>query len=317
VEAVSEQNYRRASQHLDLIGGHPVPKSTAHRWVVQSQADECDRPAETYQTLLVDGTGYKRRPQPDKGLNNRGEVRVAIGIEKDGKAVPLGSWSGKSWQEIGLDLSPSAPEGQKLAELLVSDQESGLAESLAELVNRVQPCHWHLVRDLGFKLWKQGAPLLEREQIKGDLAGILALEIPAGEVQTVPLEEKEGWKDQIKKAENQLSDLARNLAEKKYYQVAEYLGQIQKRLFGYLEFWLETGLVAPRTNSFLERLMRELGRRLKKIAFGWSEEGAAKMCRIILRRITDPEEWRLWWEEKMGLADNVHVQFRDLRLMTS
>ena len=315
VEILSEQSYRRSSQHLDLIGGHAVPRSTAHRWVAESQADECERPQAEYQTLLVDGTGYKRRP--DKGQNNRGEVRVAIGIEKNGKAVPLGSWSGKSWEEIGLDLSALAPEGKNLAELLVSDQEPGIAEALAGLVNRMQPCHWHLVRDTGHKLWQQEAPLLERQRLKKDLAGILALEIPAGEVQEVRPEEKEEWKQRINKAESELEDLARKLEEKKYHPVAGYLRQIQKRLFGYLEFWLETGLVAPRTNSFLERLMRELGRRLKKIAFGWSEEGAAKMCRIILKRITDPEEWQLWWEEKMGLADNVFVQFRDLKMATA
>ena len=35
-EIVSEQTYRRSSNHLGSIGSIPVPKSTAHRWVAQS-----------------------------------------------------------------------------------------------------------------------------------------------------------------------------------------------------------------------------------------------------------------------------------------
>jgi len=35
-EIVSEQSYRRSSSHLSSIGNIPVPKSTAHHWVVQS-----------------------------------------------------------------------------------------------------------------------------------------------------------------------------------------------------------------------------------------------------------------------------------------
>ncbi len=38
-EVVSEQSYRRTSRHLDLIGEIPVPKSTAHRWVTESDCD--------------------------------------------------------------------------------------------------------------------------------------------------------------------------------------------------------------------------------------------------------------------------------------
>jgi hypothetical protein len=42
VEVVSEQSYRRSSSHLETIGMIPVPKSTAHRWVMRSESDELD-----------------------------------------------------------------------------------------------------------------------------------------------------------------------------------------------------------------------------------------------------------------------------------
>jgi hypothetical protein len=317
VEIVSEQSYRRASDHLERIGAIPVPRSTAHRWVVDSGCDKITQPVEALPMLMVDGTGFKRRPDPAEGKNNQGEVRVAIGLTAQGRAVALGSWSGKSWAEIGLDLERfEQNKDGTIAEVLVSDGESGLAEGLAGLYNRAQGCHWHMVRDLGAKLWKEGAPLGHRKLDKKELASIIALEIPADEVQPVDSREKGIWEQKIRQAEAELEKLASSLSQRTWHRAAEYVLTLKKRLFSYLEFWLETGLIAPRTNSFLERIMRELGRRIKRIGFGWSEEGAAQMCRILLRRITDPKDWQKWWEEKLGIANNVFCTVRDIKLVT-
>jgi hypothetical protein len=88
-EIVSEQTYRRSSSHLDTIGGIPVPKSTAHRWVAQSECDQIDDSSETFDILFADGTGYKRRPDKEADINNRGELRIALGVDKRGSIVPL------------------------------------------------------------------------------------------------------------------------------------------------------------------------------------------------------------------------------------
>jgi len=55
-EVVSEQGYRRSSNHLEIIGSIPVPRSTAHRWVVQSQCDRIDTGKETFDLLYADRT---------------------------------------------------------------------------------------------------------------------------------------------------------------------------------------------------------------------------------------------------------------------
>ena len=93
-EIVSEQSYRRSSSHLGSIGNIPVPKSTAHRWVAQSDCDQLDKTDETFDMLFADGTGYKRRPDKEAKINNRGELRIALGIDKSGSIVPLGAFSG-------------------------------------------------------------------------------------------------------------------------------------------------------------------------------------------------------------------------------
>lgn len=50
-EVVSEQSYRRSSSHLDIIGCIPVPKSTAHRWVAQSDCDHINPDQGTFKFL--------------------------------------------------------------------------------------------------------------------------------------------------------------------------------------------------------------------------------------------------------------------------
>ena len=39
-----------------------------------------------------------------------------------------------------------------------------------------------------------------------------------------------------------------------------------KNIFTYLERWLKTGLITPRVSSMIEHMMREISRRLKRIA---------------------------------------------------
>jgi len=81
-------------------------------------------------------------------------------------------------------------------------------------------------------------------------------------------------------------------------------------VFTYVKFWLEYGMVSPRVSSMLERMMREIGRRLKKIAFGWSEFGAAKMTRIIIKRITSAHQWDEYWQRRLRLNGNVILIYR-------
>lgn len=314
VETVAEQSYRRSTNHLDTIGVIPVPKSTAHRWVAQSSCDQLDWPAEKLPTLMADGTGFKRRPNEQNNFNNQGELRVLIGLDAAGRAVPLGCWSNKHWEEITSELEARA-KGDKVAEQLSCDGEPGLADRLARLVNSVQRCHWHMVHDLDRLMWFDKAPRLDRRKEQKKLAGIIGIELPKTDFEAVKPEDKKQLDERVKQADGQLSELVRTLRQKGYDQAATYIAHAQKRLFNYVDFWMSTGVAAPRTTSYLERLMREIGRRLKRIAFGWSEAGAAKMARIIIRRICGEDQWADYWKAKLGITGKVIVQFRGVKIV--
>ncbi|HEV8492599.1 MAG TPA: hypothetical protein VGR76_10015 [Candidatus Angelobacter sp.] len=315
VEVLSEQSYRRGARHLAVAGEIPVPKSTLHRWVVQTQAAEWKAPAEPLTALLADGTGYKRRADPAHKKDPRGELRVMVGRTQQGHWKAIGAWSGKSWAEIVKELSPEGGSPTLQAHTLVSDGENGLAQSLARIAQGQQRCPWHLVRDLNIALWKDGVSLEQRRAGQQQLSEVVGIELPAGELELVKAEERQALAERVKKAEEQLEELVRTLRLQGYTRAANYVADAQGKLFRYVQFWLETGVVCPRTTGWLERMMRELGRRLKKIAFGWSHEGAARMACVILRRITDQKEWDAYWCQRLGLADNVTLSLRAVKAL--
>jgi len=184
---------------------------------------------------------------------------------------------------------------------------------LASLVNSVQRCHWHMVHDLDRAMWLDKAPLDQRRQEQKKLAGIIGIELPPGDFQAVAPQDKQELEQRVQVADQNLTELVRTLGQKGYAQAANYIAYAQKRLFNYVQFWLQTGVAAPRTTSYLERLMREIGRRLKRIAFGWSDQGAAKMARIIIRRICDAQQWVEYWKSKLGITGKVIVHFRGVK----
>lgn len=310
MEVISEQSYRRTSRHLDIVGEIPVPKSTAHRWVTRSGCDELPVDGNMVNAIFADGTGFKRRPNPEEGKDNRGDLKVVLGVTADGMVVPFGAWSGDSWEKIGENISKNAVGWDSSDKILISDGEPGLAEGLARLANEQQRCHWHAAHDLDFAMWGDKAGKEERREKQSLLAGILSIELPEEDFERVSEEDKAGILRSGIEAEKKVEDLVAELLNKGYTKAAYYVRKAKDKLFSYLRFWLRYGLVCPRVSSMIERMMREIGRRLKRMAFGWSDAGAAKMARIIIKRITNSGEWEKYWQERLRLSGNVMMVFR-------
>lgn len=76
---------------------------------------------------------------------------------------------------------------------------------------------------------------------------------------------------------------------------------------------ISNGGSASSCQSMIERVMRELGRRIKKIAYGWSDRGVAKIARIILKRFANKAEWEKYWQEKFGGNLSVVILLRNLK----
>ena len=312
-EIVSEQSYRRSSSHLDTIGLIPVAKSTAHRWVAQSDCDMIDPCRDKLDLLFADGTCYKRRPDKHRKINNRGELRIGLGVTKSGSVVSLGAFSGVEWDQIASKIKDNGADDGPLAEMLVSDGEAGIVNNLGPLCDSSQRCHWHIVRDINHALYLDAVEKRQRDKMKKELAATIAIELPREDMDEVKYGDLLELSQRAVEAEKEIGRLVGRLREKKYTFAADYVSNASSHLFSYVYRWFETGIVSPRVSSFIERMMRELARRLKRMAFGWSENGAAKMARIIIKRFTSANKWQEYWNNKLRINDSVLLALRSIR----
>jgi hypothetical protein len=129
--------------------------------------------------------------------------------------------------------------------------------------------------------------------------------LPKEDFQQVSEAEKNDIEEHMESARKSLQRLIAHLEDKGFGQAANYVQNSLSGMFGYINRWLKTGIVCPRASSLIERVMRELGRRIKRIAYNWSKEGVSKMARIILRKFTQREDWETYWNNKLKLNGNV------------
>ena len=312
VETVSETSYRRGMEQLARDGRNAPPFRTANGWTLQTDCDEIpllpdvcgvspkadaspDDVRQSSLKIFADGTGFKGEPRDGKA--RRGELKAVIGVNSKGDVFPMGSYADKSWAEISQEWKKrkvKLPEGS----ILVCDGEPGLADAFAEYVAEIQRCQWHTERDLYHAMRQDGGNTEKARPYQKKLAGIMAIELPKEDFQNVAEEDRKSLESRMTDAEKEVQKLIDELSARGYQKAADYLSKAKLGMFGYVRRWLKWGLVSPRASSLIERVMRELGRRIKRIAYGWSNKGVEKIARIILKRYSNPEEWRKYWEKR-------------------
>ena len=153
--------------------------------------------------------------------------------------------------------------------------------------------------------------------MKKRLRGIIGIEIPKQDFKKVSAEHKDEIKQLAEQALENMDSFTKGLFRKGYDQAARYVRSAKDKLFTYIKLWFKYGLISPRASSLIERMMREIGRRIKKIGFGWSSKGSAKIARIILKRFTDPKEWDEYWENRLRINENVFIIYRGIKIETN
>lgn len=307
LEAVIDTNYRR------LIEGHGIDISLSgiQNYITGSDIDELLRDElkfDRFDAVLADGTGIK-----EKG-GKRGELRVLVGITPKGKLEPIGSWTDTDWEEIEKQVKRRLKKTTKKKPLFVYDGEPGLEHFLAGHVTAQQRCTWHGPRGLYHAMWEDGQGKKKSKPHQDKLAQIIAMEIPEEDYDTLTPEAIETVRQQYNGAKKELVDLINTLQKQKCPKAVTYLDNLAKDLFHQVEMWLATGIIAPKTTSRLERLFRELGRRLKRIAWGWSDRVATKLSKMIMIKKYNPELWKKYWLKKMGVNGNFYIKIQDIKI---
>lgn len=324
VEQCVQTSYRRATKSVSDMTGVSVSHSTSHRWVLRTDADEIRVPDDVIATvngdgskpgapkpatLFADGTYCKGRS--DDGGARKRDVKVIVGVRQSGDVFPIGTWTGdETWKEIGDEL-----ERRKVkfadGSILVSDGEEGLAESISRMANgNFQRCHWHAVRDTYMSMWYDGGRIKEIRPVQNQLKKILAIALPREDYEHVGKEQADAIAARMGESERALCNLIADIRGRGFVRAAAYLEKARHSMFSYLRRWLALGITCPRASSLIERTMRELARRLKRIAYGWKADGLNKVSKLLLKIFSSEEEWRKYWDERMAINNNVLLYFK-------
>jgi hypothetical protein len=292
IEAVLGTSYRRAVE----ASGLGVSKSTAHRWA--SGIELPVRPGVGLPFLGADGMKFKRQG------GTRGEARLVAQMGRNGRLRPLGVWAGTPWKQIAAQVRRRLP---RRASQFISDGEPAIERWFGGLARRCGRCLWHLRRESRYALWADHVGKEERKEIRHRLNEIVKIKPPVQGRESIRPQDKQQLRQQIAAARQSLQTLQKELAEKGYAKTAGYLAHAQDKLFSHLELWLATGRLGLKTTSWLEGIIRELTRRLKKVGWNWSDAGAQRMGRMVLLRRHDPRAWQKYWQGQMGWQGRCHI----------
>jgi hypothetical protein len=301
IEAVIDTNYRR------LIEGRSIDISLGgiHNLVVGSdigQLDEVAVDVDDLSAIMADGTGYKRQ----KG--KKGELRSVIGITTTGQVEPLGTFANTQWSEIERIIKERFKETKASGIPFIYDGEPGLDDFLSD-VTESQRCTWHGPRGLYHSLWEDGLKKKDSQPQINNLKHLIGIELPQTDYELIKDQDRQTVEKKYQASKAEICELINVFKEKGYQHGAAYLEHLSQRIFTNIEIWLKTGVIAPKTISLLERIFREIGRRIKCIAWGWSDATVSKLSNMIILKKYSKEKWEKYWKQKLGIEGHFSISF--------
>jgi len=306
IEAVIDTNYRR------LIDGRSIDISLGgiHNIVVGSDIDKNFQESvsiEGLSAIMADGTGVKQQ----KG--RKGELRAVIGLTKKGRVEPLGTFTNTEWSDIELNIKKRIKEAAPWNIPFIYDGEPGLDDFLAEAAES-QRCTWHAPRGVYHAFWEDGLKKKDSQPITDKIKQLIGIELPEDDYEILKEEDKDQVKSKYESSKSAIKELIETFREKGYAHGTAYLENLSERLFTNIEFWLKTGIIAPKTTSLLERVFREIGRRLKRIAWGWADKTVTNLSKMIMVRQYSRDKWEKYWKQKMGINGYFGIEIISVKL---
>ena len=300
IESVIDTNYRR------LIEGRSIDISLGgiHNLVVGSDVDQLEQvpvDLDDLSAIMADGTGYKRQ------RGQKGELRSVIGVTNSGKVEPLGTFANTQWSDIESIVKDRFKETKASGIPFVYDGEPGLDDFLSG-VARSQRCAWHGPRGLYHSLWEDGLKKKASQPHTDKLKHLIGIELPQTDYELLLDKDKQSVEAKYQSSKDEIIQLVNTFRQKGYRKGAAYLENLSRRIFTNVEIWLKTGVIAPRTTSLLERIFREIGRRVKRIAWGWSDATVTKLSKMIVLKKYSKEKWEQYWKQKLGIEGNFSIR---------
>lgn len=319
LETITDQSFRRSARSINDMMGFSTSHTTLHRWFWATDVVNLNQKRQV-DFLVADGTGFKK----DKGFknSNRGEIKVLIGYNKTGEVIPFGAWTRASWKDIGNLIKNKNHPSDKIkfktiAKTLITDGEEDIVRHLKKLADTHQRCLFHMTHELTPLLrYQEMVSKDEAIKISDELHDLLYLELPeAGSDPLKSLEDKLRIEIHLSKMKKTIDDFILELKAMGYRKAKTFVENAKNQLFTYVENWIKTSLSNPKVTSLVERIMREIKRRIKRMGYKWSEQGAEKMTRLILLQLSSTKHiWQNQWQEKIGIDADIKLSFLGVTL---
>jgi len=97
-------------------------------------------------------------------------------------------------------------------------------------------------------------------------------------------EDKEEIGERLSDVKAALDEMVAYLKSKGYFKASGYLHRAGEKLFTYVELWLGSGIQMGKTTNIMERTMREVARRAKRIGANWGDLGLLAILKFLLNR---------------------------------
>lgn len=263
--------------------------------------------SEQFSGILADGTGLKQY------RGRKGELRAVVGVTTNGRVAPLGTFTNTDWSIIEQRIKARLKPDETHPLSFVYDGEPGLDQFLAD-VAQSQRCTWHGPRGLYHALWEDGLKKKDSQPAIDQVQHLIGIELPEADFEILKEKDKEPVKTRYQASKAEIQALIETFREKGYTHGASYLENISDRLFTHIEMWLQSGIIAPKTISLLERVFREIGRRLKRIAWGWSDKVATKLSKMILLKQYSRSQWQQYWKQKLAIKGYFQIDIASVSL---
>jgi len=228
-----------------------MSRSRLNSWVRGSEI-ELDISLEDWPKFIyTDGTGYRRQD------STQGEVWLVLVKSFSGKVDVVKVYVDRS-RGVGREIKSRIGEERLRGCVLLSGGEPEIEDNLLVEGMEHQRCQWHSWKDLGCMLWAEEMSKEEKGVITQEL-NKLTIALPFEE-KAADERDKDGIKKRLREVKAFLEEMVAFLKSKGYLKASGYLERAGKKLFTYVELWLEKSIQVGKATSIMRRTMREIAR---------------------------------------------------------
>jgi len=249
---VCHLSYRKSVKEVDRIVGTGMSKSTLHRQVQEFARDMCDWPdlrRVPYQFLMVDGTKVRLEKEGNHSKKVSMQWAPASLGEKE-KFQLVGIWIDKSWKKIRHGLNQRLDYSR--LEVLFSDGDPGIEESLRAPGIRHQRCLWHGKRDFPYILYLDKLKKPEQRELKDKLKSIPAMNLTRSRLEELTPEDQPKVRELAEKTKQGFKELIDALPQEKYPTARTYIENLSRRTATFFDIWFANRAWIPLNTNAVE-----------------------------------------------------------------